>query len=1223
MGKVINLDLILNGKQNGLDDLIAKVGEFGSALMQAAAMVDQLGSHIRDLENDSLEIYKNYETYMLEAKGALSAQYTSASELDKVMDGLDKSAREWASTTIFHTDDVSKAISEAAHAGWSYEQMLEGIPSAMLLAQAGNIDLSNGLNYLIKTLNGTGTAFEDSRKLVDQWVMAANSSATNVSELGEAFLRMGSTARFADNNAELLAMLGALADAGTVGAQAGTLLRNGMIRLIAPTDKASAAMHILGASAEEIEEALTDQSITKAAKKLDALGFSAFDANGELKPMLQVFHELNDTTKDLTEKSKDELLSAIFPTRTITGALAILDAMEKIDDLYEKINDSDGYAQKAADIQMSGLMGSQETFLSKWEEFENKIGATLAPKVEHLYELGGGLIDKVNSLDPVAMEALVGGMSTLATIGPALMGAGIALKLFSALGPVGTTALLAAMGINALAASLKKIDEMNFEGKFGTLNTDLTEVGEYVDSLDSKFKDQQAAISEWSGAIAEAQSTYQSALSQFSEQLLIDTLTSKRLTDQDIQKLSKLGEDIINATFSTASNAEARDQTFAEAVLGDAETKSEALAYRDATAWVDVYYQTLEKKIEDANKRLKELISSSDGANMSEAMRQEYSKVLSELAAYNAEMSGANHRAEYETELIRASQVSWNTAESFLKSNAEKLESQKDAVNELYAQQLGYYKVAYEEAAKHGQVFEWTDRAGNKVAVNTAEEAWANVEANLRREWKDAVQGEVDNFGNVAAAMVDALFNDSSASDAWNVIKNSNKNGSPFNGDGTLKGFDLGEYDAGKVADSAQEMVQMWGRMSDLLEPYADNPRIAAYLDYMQQALSLWQYAGDRHAQESAAQDMQEMEADYSARQAEKTAADAAAKRAAAYEEETRASQAHAAQVQELQGKAAKYQQQVETLTAKSDNYASQIADLTEQLENHPPTATGLPQKQLQQKIDELTQAKQSIDEQLEASQEKLTAVQEQIAEISGEPINIEADTTSATAAIDELAAAAESANPVMTVTANTEGAAVQIAAVAANVPSAVIPVSWGDPGPFPYSGASIPASYESAGGATSGKGSASKSGSGGGLFSGLSNTLSNMQSSLQGKLGSLTKHAEGGRSDIPAIFGEAGPEWAIPEAHTSRTAELLDMTRKASGFTWPELLARTGGLNADTTGVHVTIGSYAPVIHAENVNGVEKALLEDKKRLEAVVKEAVNSALNDRSMRDSVEVYV
>lgn len=1221
MGKVINLDLILNGKQNGLDDLISKVGELGNALMQAGALVDQLGSHVRDLENDSLEIYKNYETYMLEAKGALSAQYASASELDKVMDGLDKSAREWASTTIFHTDDVSKAISEAAHAGWSYEQMLEGIPNAMLLAQAGNIDLSTGLDYLIKTLNGTGTAFEDSQKLVDQWVMAANSSATTVSELGEAFLRMGSTARFADNNAELLAMLGALADAGTVGAQAGTLLRNGMIRLIAPTDKASAAMHILGASAEEIEDALTNQSVTKAAKQLDALGFSAFDANGELKPMLQIFHELNDATKDLTEQSKDELLSAIFPTRTITGALAILDAMEKIDELYEKINDSDGYAQKVADIQMSGLMGSQEEFLSKWEEFENKIGATLAPKLEHLYELGGGLIDKVNSLDPVAMEALVGGMSTLASLGPLLMGTGIALKLFSALGPVGTTALLAAMGINALAASLKKIDEMNFEGKFGTLNADLTEVGEYVDSLDSKFKEQQAAISEWSGAIAEAQSTYQSALSQFSEQLLIDTLTSKQLTDQDIQKLSKLGEDIINATFSTAENAEARDQSFLSATLGDVETNSEALAYRDATAWVDVYYQTLEKKIEDANKRLKELISGSNGANMSEAMRQEYTKVLSELAAYNAEMSGANRRAEYETELIRASQVSWNTAESFLKSNAEKLESQKDAVNELYAQQLGYYKVAYEEAAKNGNMFQWTDSAGNKVTVDTSEKSWANVEENLRREWKDTIQGEVDNFGNVAAAMVDALFNDSSASDAWKVIKKSNENGArPFDEYGNLKdGFNLEGYDAGKVADSAYEMAQMWGRMSDLLEPYADNPRIDAYLDYMQQALSLWQYAGDRYAQESTAQDMQEMEANYSERQAEKAAADAAAKRAAAYEEETRASQAHAAQVQELQGKAAKYQQQVETLTAKSDSYATQIADLTEQLENHPPTATGLPQKQLQQKIDELTQAKQSIDEKLEASQEKLAAVQEQIAEISGEPINIEADTTSATAAIDELAAAAESANPVMTVTANTEGAAAQIAAVAANVPSVTIPVSWGDPGPFPYSGETIPVSYESTGGSTSSKSSTAKAPT---TANSLKSAVKSAVKSAFPALAGLFE--EGGRTDEPAIFGEGETaEWAIPEAHTSRTAELLDMTRKASGFTWPELLARTGGLNADTTGVHVTIGSYAPVIHAENVNGVEKALLEDKKRLEAVVKEAVNSALNDRSMRDSVEVYV
>lgn len=43
--------------------------------------------------------------------------------------------------------------------------------------------------------------------------------------------------------------------------------------------------------------------------------------------------------------------------------------------------------------------------------------------------------------------------------------------------------------------------------------------------------------------------------------------------------------------------------------------------------------------------------------------------------------------------------------------------------------------------------------------------------------------------------------------------------------------------------------------------------------------------------------------------------------------------------------------------------------------------------------------------------------------------------------------------------------------------------------------------------------------------------------------------YAEGGRADSPSIFGEAGPEWAIPERHTPRTAELLRKAAAASGF--------------------------------------------------------------------------
>ena len=108
---------------------------------------------------------------------------------------------------------------------------------------------------------------------------------------------------------------------------------------------------------------------------------------------------------------------------------------------------------------------------------------------------------------------------------------------------------------------------------------------------------------------------------------------------------------------------------------------------------------------------------------------------------------------------------------------------------------------------------------------------------------------------------------------------------------------------------------------------------------------------------------------------------------------------------------------------------------------------------------------------------------------------------------------------------------------------------------------------------------------------------------------------AEGGRATSASIFGEAGPEWAIPEQHNERTADLLNAARAASGFTWGELLARFGGLNAnphhDSQPTNIV---YSPTINANDATGVEQVLKDDKERFEKWYK--------DQKMRDEAEVY-
>ena len=105
---------------------------------------------------------------------------------------------------------------------------------------------------------------------------------------------------------------------------------------------------------------------------------------------------------------------------------------------------------------------------------------------------------------------------------------------------------------------------------------------------------------------------------------------------------------------------------------------------------------------------------------------------------------------------------------------------------------------------------------------------------------------------------------------------------------------------------------------------------------------------------------------------------------------------------------------------------------------------------------------------------------------------------------------------------------------------------------------------------------------------------------------------AEGGRATEPSIFGEAGPEWAIPEEHTQRTAGLLDEARRASGFTWPELMSQSKEMHAQQMPTQII---YSPTIVANDASGVEQKLLEDKERFERWWK--------DKQLHDDVEVYV
>lgn len=125
------------------------------------------------------------------------------------------------------------------------------LPTVLNLASAGGMDLAAASDMVTDSMSALGieATQENLTKFGDQLAKTAQKSNTSVSQLGEAVLTVGGTAKtLAGGTTELNTLLGIIADNGVKGAEGGTALRNIMLSLQAPTDMAAKKMKALGLS---------------------------------------------------------------------------------------------------------------------------------------------------------------------------------------------------------------------------------------------------------------------------------------------------------------------------------------------------------------------------------------------------------------------------------------------------------------------------------------------------------------------------------------------------------------------------------------------------------------------------------------------------------------------------------------------------------------------------------------------------------------------------------------------------------------------------------------------------------------------------------------------------------------------------------------------------------------------------------------------------------------
>jgi len=336
---------------------------------------------------------------------------TMGTTVDQIGD-LRNFAQEMGSTTAFSATEAADALNYMALAGYDAETSMKMLPNVLNLAAAGGIDLASASDMITDAQTALGLSLDETSTMVDQMAQTASKSNTSVAQLGEAFLTIGANARNVKGGTqELSTVLGVLADNGIKGSEAGTHLRNIMLALNPTTDKAAAAW--------------------------EQLGVQAYDAEGNLRSLPDIFQELNDSMDGWSTQDRTEMLSAMFNKTDLASINALLGTTgDRYDELAAAIDNAGGAAEAMANTQLDNLSGDVTLFKSALEGAQIAVSDQLTPTLREFVQFGAdGLSQLTQSFTEGglegAMEAfgqiLADGLNMIIEILPQAVDAGLAL----------------------------------------------------------------------------------------------------------------------------------------------------------------------------------------------------------------------------------------------------------------------------------------------------------------------------------------------------------------------------------------------------------------------------------------------------------------------------------------------------------------------------------------------------------------------------------------------------------------------------------------------------------------------------------------------------------------------------------------------------------------------------------------------------------------------------
>jgi TP901 family phage tail tape measure protein len=339
-------------------------------------------------------------------------------------------------------------------AGMSVDDSIGSVRSSMLLSAAAGISQTEAATITAKTLNSYSEDASHAAEVTDYLTNASLKAGVSVGELAAGMSQAGSM--FAQNKYpmdELITDIALLTHHMMTGEEAGTSLKQMLIKLEAPSTKA--------------KEVLSDLKV------------SLFDANGAVKPLNVFVGELGTALNGATDKQRDFALATVFGARAVRSANILLQEGSAGYDKMKASIDETGTAQRIAGAQMTGLLGAQARLKTALTDFSTEVGPRYLGFETAAVNKGAEWIRGLGQLDGAWTDTLVtiGGVASV--IGPTIYligSAAVQVKNWQVM-----TALANSTALQTPAAAAPAATSIAEVGTTST--TSATEVGTFTESV--------------------------------------------------------------------------------------------------------------------------------------------------------------------------------------------------------------------------------------------------------------------------------------------------------------------------------------------------------------------------------------------------------------------------------------------------------------------------------------------------------------------------------------------------------------------------------------------------------------------------------------------------------------------------------------------------------------------------------------------------------------------